>query len=255
MSEASTLYTARIEGPEYLERGRTQSVELPIYRDGVLAAPTAGTFSLFDAADAVVVDALAITITADIATFSVTAAEVPADQQPGERWRILWQLTLADGLIRSIGRDATVVRRTIFPTITLADLVRHHSDLATLLAGSNDINAQGYIDESWRIIINRLEAQNVRANLILSPWSLREVHIWLALELFSLDAHTSMLGDSKYLELAELYRDRYERAWSSLNFSYDSDNDGAIDDADRTAAVSVVMLSDAPAAWRGRRGP
>ena len=123
------------------------------------------------------------------------------------------------------------------------DLYRRASSLNP--AGSNPIttvsNYQDYLTEAWVTIQLRLWSSGDRPNLVLSPASLRDVHLFLTLSLIFRDLSTRL--NEAYLEQADRYYDNFSAAWSTLKFRYDSgDEDGVANSDLRRGATSSVWL-------------
>jgi len=252
MSSAETVYSVRVAYPDYLERARAQTVSLPIWRDGALAAPSAGTFTLRKPNGDTLVTG-SVTITGDIATYPVLAASIPATLSLGHGYQELWALTLADGTTQTIPRDAALVKHAARPTLADADLTAIYSDLARHLS-SSITTFQGKIDEAWKQILGRLEGQGVFPDHIVTYWSLREVHLQLSLYLTLLDFSTRQ-GD-RWAEMAEGHKREFEMAWARLRFRVSTDDDGLQDsDGLKPGGEGVTYTGASPrTTYRGRWG-
>jgi len=251
-SDYEQPFTARIPFPEYMERGKAQAVKLEVYREGVLQAPASGTFTLYDASGLAVVDAQAITITGDVAHYTIPASVIPSTTPVGEGWQLEWALTSPAGVTRTFRRSGSLVLRALFPVVTDVDLTACYSDLDDLRP-SDVTSYQEPIDEAWRQIIGRLVGRGRFPYLILDPWALREIHLETTLSLIFRD-FASSIGEGRYLDLAESHKKTAASAFRSLTFRYDSDHDGRPDgQGKRTAAEPVIYLSNAPRGrWGGR---
>lgn len=254
MSSAEVGYTVRVPYPDYLVRGRAQTVTLPLYRDGALVSPTVSgsTFSLLDPNGSTVVSASAITVTGSTATYALTAGDLPATLSLGRGYREVWHLVLPDGSTRDIRRDASLVLYAAYPVIADGDLLGVYSDLDRQLK-SGTTTFQAYIDEGWKRILGRLEAQGVFPECIVTDWSLREVHLELALHLVCLDCARSVGG--RWLELAASHKKEFELAWSRLKFVTSSDGANADGSDMRSGNRGVTFVNASPArSWRGFGG-
>lgn len=255
MSNAETIYSARIAYPDYLVRGRAQTVSLELYRSGALAAPTAAgsTFTLYDPSGTAVIAAAPITVASSIATYPILAASLPATLGLGHGYREEWVLVRADGVTHTYQRDASLVKHAAYPVITDGDLEGVYSDLSRQRAASVT-SFQAYIDEAWKRILGRLESQGVFPDHIVTSWSLREVHIELTLHLICLDF--SRAAGGRWMELAESHKREFEMAWNRLRFVKGAGSDGQADSADLAAAAKgVTFLNRSPhATWRGFGG-
>lgn len=240
-----TEYSARFAVPDFIERAKTQTLELPVYRNGALVAPSAGTFTLLDESGDTV-DTGAVVVASSIATHALDSAAVPATLALSARWRERWVLTLA-GVVHTFYRDAHLVRERLWPVITDADLTRLHSELRSWLADDAS-NLQGYLDGTWDEIQLWLLAQGRRPYLILTPWALRQWHLNLALAAVFRD-YASSAGDGKYRALADTYDGKAVQARDALVLTYDDDEDGIVDAADEQLAGEAVLMATRPGRW------
>ena len=245
MSAADTIYTARIPYPDFIERARGQKIKLEIYRDGALAAPSSGTVTVYDASNTAIVDAQAVTISGSIAEYTISAGTVPDTLSLGPGWLIVWALVMPDSATHTFRRDAALVRRQLYPTVSDVDLTAAYSDLGDLCP-SGDSSYQGKIDEAWRRILGRLDADGRLPHRIINPSSLRELHLEMTLELIFRDFAISVGDAGKYSEMAEMHNQLAEKAWQRLSTKIDHDEDGFQDDSGRRYGHPVIMLSTAP---------
>ena len=241
-SPVDVVYTARFPGPTMVERNVAQTLELRVYLDGALVAPSACTVSLYDADNVVQVDGATATIASSYSTYALAAATTTS-LSLGVGWRIEWAATISSQAY-VFRNDAALVRRLLYPVISDLDLFRRASALNP--AGNTPItslsNYQDYLDEAWVEIQGRLIASGRRPNLIISPYSLREAHLALTLAIVFEDLSTRL--NEAYELRADGYRTEYERAWGELNFLVDSDDDGQADDPDhRESAESTIWLN------------
>ena len=240
MTASRTIYTARFETPDRIERGASWTLACPVYREGALVTPT-GTCTVFNAANESVKTG-AITVVSDVAEFTLDISDTTS-QQLGERWRVEWQLTV-DGQVRTFRNTASLVLRGLYPVITDLDLFRR----STALDPSNDdryitdrTNYQDFIDEAWVWLDALLVGKGRRPQLIMSSTDLRETHINKTLELVYRDL--SQRNDDAYLGTADAYQLEAMKAWGSLAFIYDADEDGHADSDKRKPAVGSVWLN------------
>ena len=252
MASADTLYTARFQLPELLERGRANLIKCPIYRSGALVAPSSATVSVYDAAGTALVSAAAATITGSVAQYSVPSA-VLASSSYGEGWRVEWLATMPDGTVRTYDVEALLVRRALFPVVSEVDLYRVSSALDP--AGAACIHSEASfankLDEAWIQIQGRLLSQGRRPNLVLSPQALRDPHLYLSLALIYEDFSTRL--NAAYAATAAGYRAEYESTLARTRFLYDDEDDNGRSGsrARRGPAVSSMWLaSRGGASWR-----
>jgi len=241
-------YTTRYSTPDWIQRGVAQVIELPIYRDGSLVAPTSGTVSLIDHNGEAVVDEQAVTITANIVTYNIAAITIPDTMTVSDRWQEIWTL-LVNGISYTFQREAALVIRRLYPVVTDLDLTRLHSEMRQWLS-DDQTSLQGYIDAAWDDILLRLQEDGRWPYLVMSPSSLRGAHLALSLSNCFLDYSSSAAGpDGKYAKLAEHYAEKFEKAWDRLKFSYDFSNNGGIDPSEKSVSGSPVLMTTVPGRW------
>lgn len=238
---ATTTYTARFLAPDMLERGRANTISCPIYSGGSLVEPASGTVSVYDEGNTAIVSAQAVTVTSKVATYAISALTLPDTLQLAERWRVEWTLVIS-GATYVFRNDAALVRMSLFPVVADADLFRRVSALNPV--GTAPISSltsfQDYLDEAWATIMLRLIGRGNRPNLIMSPSSLRQVHLTLTLHLIFADLATRL--NEAYLAQADAYHDQYTKAWEDLRFDYDEDEDGQADSAGKRSAHPTIWL-------------
>lgn len=241
MSISETLYTARFRSGETIERGRNQDLTCPTYRAGALVAPLSGTITIYRADGTVVVNAAAVAITGSVATY-VLLGSVTTSLALEEGWLIEWTLQMTATVQNVFRQDAALVRRTLYPVVTDADLFRRHSDLPALLA-SGATSYQDALDEAWATITNRLVAQGRRPYLIIQPSALRDCHLALTLQIVFTDYQTSAGDGGRWQALAEHYQRMYTEAWNQLRFSYDESDENKVNPATKKGGASTVWLN------------
>ena len=245
-----TLYQPRLFLPDLIERGRNNTLTCPVYRDGALAAPTSGTVSIYNAANEAVVSAQAVTVAGSIATYALSSATL-SGRALGDSWRVEWALLMPDGVVHPFKNAAALVRHRLYPVVTDLDLYARHPDLnpanGATVAESGD-NYQGWIEEAWRTIQQRLINAGNRPNLVMEPSAFREVLLHMTLALV-FDHYSTSTGQGKWAALATKNDDKAEKAWDRLNFTYDADDDGQADSNRRRSARPVTFLGGA-SGWR-----
>jgi hypothetical protein len=236
---AVTLYSARLIGPEVIEAGADAVVTCPVYRDGVLAAPSAGTLTVWNAAN-VSVATPSVTIVSNVATATVTAASL-SGQTNGDGWRMEWALVIA-GVTHTFRRDASRVYRRLYPVVTDADLLRLHTDLTRRLP-STETSYQDYLDETWAAIESRLIMSGKRPWLIMAPSATRDIHLYGTLARIFRDLAPGGPGTAEW-ELAAEYDRKYEAAWTQMTYPQAEPVSGlAADAARRRASQPTLWLS------------
>ena len=244
----------RIKRPDFIQRDADNTLSLPVYRDGAIQAVTSGTISVFDDAGingTPLVDEAAVVVVAGVATYDIAAASLPITKPLDDTWQERWTLTIG-GDVYTFWRDAQLVLRLLYPVISDDDLISRHTELTQWLTAASRTSYQDYLDDAWDTIQIRLLEDGRRPVLIMSSWSLREVHIQLTLERIFRDFSSSAGGArGKYAALADHYRMAYAAGWSQMKLVYDDSEDNDIsEDEQGQSAASVIYLGGT---GRGRR--
>ena len=247
MALLSDYYAPRIRVPQMLQRGKTQTVELAIYRDGGIITPSSATYQLLDEDGSEIIATSVATIVSSKCQYTINASTLPTTMSLSDGFFELWEVEI-DGVDYTFQRPAYLCRRPLYPVISDIDLESSYSDLADLLPDSYTDGWQRYIDEAWIRIVERLRQQGNLPYLITEPQALRAAHLELSLALIWRNMHSS-LGQSngRYLDLYNIHIKSYEYAWKSTSFRYDLDEDGRSDDiTKRKAAFPMVVTSNPP---------
>lgn len=241
MGAETTYTTARLLTPDYLVRAADNAISCPLWRDGSLVAPTSGTVSVYDASNTAIVSAAAVTVTGNIATYTITAAALPTTLQLGMGWRVEWTLTVSS-VATTCRNSAGLVRSRLAPVVTDADLFRRESSLNPV--GTAPISSvsdyQDYLDEAWVTLHGRLTGKGSLPHLVMEPSALREPHILLTLSLIFNDFRTRL--NEAYADKAKEYADKFEKAWEQLRFEYDSTDSGQSDGRRKRSASPTIWL-------------
>ena len=239
MSATPTNYSARFRLPTLIQRGVTQRIACPIYRDGALVAPMSGTITLRDAAGALVVDAAAVSVVSSIAEYAVVTSSTIGLE---EGWQVVWTFVIDAATTLTFRNEAALVRQIPYPPCSDVALFARVSSLNP--SGSNPItslaNYQTYLDEAWVEIRGRLIAAGNRPELVISSTALRRPHLLLTLALIFEDLATRL--NEAHEARAAHYRAEYDLSWSDVRFEYDADDDGLSDGRDRRPGTPVVWL-------------
>lgn len=243
MSGASTTTTtARFLTADYLVQGRDNDISCPLWLGAALVAPSAGgTVSIYDASNTAIVSAAVITVTANIATYTVLAASLPSTLARGMGWRIEWTLTVS-GKPKVYRNAAGLVKAELAPVVADGDLFRRERGLDP--DGTAPIctltDYQSFRDEAWVIIIGWLTAKGNLPHLIMEPAALREWHITLTLHLIFQDFRTRL--NETWKEKSDDYRGQAKEARDGLAFEYDTTDSGISDGRRKRGANPTVFL-------------
>ena len=222
MSQADTLYAARLSS-EWLERARSNVIKCPVFRDAAAVAPSSGTITIYDGSESAVVDAAAVTITSDVAQYTVSAGTLPATMELEGGWVFLWALVMPDGVTHTFRTIGGLARLRLYPVVSDSTLTASKSSLTNLRPASKS-SWQDYIDDAWRTVTDRLVTMGRRPHLIMEPGAFRACHRAHSLELIFSDL--AINGGPQFLELMREEAAKYRQAWADLRFQYDEDDDG-----------------------------
>ena len=249
MSSAETLYTVRTPYPDLIERAREQVVSLPVYRDGALVAPTqsGSTFSLYKPDGSALIAAASVTVTGSVATYAIPAATLPATLTPlGDGWREEWALKMgSETTARNYRREAALVLRTLYPTVTDADMVALYPDFVTQL-GTTGTSFQSQIDAAWGRVLRTLLRRGVLSYLIVDASAL---HDWHENETLAAVYRSFFRGSGvdKWEKLWKHHEALANAASTTAAPTMDDNHDGKADDADRKAIGVPIHPNAAPA--------
>jgi hypothetical protein len=245
------LYSPRIRIHDVLERARGCTVDLPVYRDNQLQSPTSAYFRLTDPEGNDVIARTAVSIIANIATYNISASELPTTLRLADGYMQYWELTIS-GTVHTFKKPAAICLSALYPVISDLDLEAEYSDLASIRPSSLGSSYQTYIDEAWVQLIQRVRDQGNIEYLIMSPQSLRAAHKNLTFYLIFKDMDSSGLGEGRYLDLARTHRKEMEFDFKRLKFTYDLNQDGRADNENKRRSALGVIYTSAPPIWYRR---
>jgi hypothetical protein len=242
------FYSPRIRIHDVLERARAYVVSLPIYRDNSIVSPSSAYFQLNDPVGNPVINRTAVSIVANVATYSITAGELPSTLELSEGYVQIWELTI-DGHVHTFRKPTAISLSSLYPVISDMDLESEYSDLANIRPSSLGSTYQKYIDESWVQLIQRIRDMGNMEYLIMSPTSLRSCHKNLAYYLIWKDMDSSGLGEGRYMDLAREHRKQFEFDFKRLKFEYDLNRDGRSDDPNKRRSNLGVFYTAVSPTW------
>jgi hypothetical protein len=245
MTLADTLLAPAFPTIDTIVRADGGVFRCPLYRAGVLVAPSAGgTFALLNASGATLRSGT-VTIPDSVATFTVAASYVESETF-GDGWLARWDLTVG-GATHRFQNAAALVFRQLYPVVSDRDLFAVESGLNPApAAGVQPITRaadhQVKLDEAWHQIQRRVVAGGRRPWLAMDPSAFRDVHRYLALALIFEDLSTR--NNPSYAEKAARYFTRYDQAWNELQWRETTDD----------GVPTSKRRSGAPTFWLSGRG-
>lgn len=241
-----------IDRPRSVERARATTLTLTVVdtSTGTTQTPSAATVEIYDGATVILAATAATTMGSGgySATYSLSAATIPATASLTDQWLEVWTLTIS-GVEYAFQVTGCLCRRAYRSPLTEAHLLTMHPQLSSLRPpGYSTYGA--WLDEAEGWIERKMLQQGRRPDLIFDVWALRDAHLFYALHLI-FKAFSSSLGAGKYQELS----DRYEAAaldeFKAIKFRYDKAETGTVDNTAQESNNAPIMLTSAPRnRWR-----
>ena len=223
--------------PDFLTNS-AETVSITLEEAGVVVVPSAGTYTLRDAAGTAVtgLDGVSATTLGGTSTMTYNIPDgTLTDVVLGNRYTSRFLLTIG-GNDFPYEREAFLVRVPFTPPITDDDLIGRLSDLY----GDDELPTdkpswQPYIEEADRVIIARMLAEAIQPGEITSWYAFREVYMRYTLGGIAFDLRVGRSGSSMWKDLYdELYGPvedpkSIEWAWANKGYRLDTDGDGTPD--------------------------
>ena len=242
----------RIRLHEVFVRSKAATTTLTVYEDGAAVVPTSATLEMVKPGGASLFGPASASISGGgEISYAVSALQLPSTLELSDAYMLHWVVTI-DGVEHDFKRPAAIALSRLYPVISDLDLQSHYSDLASIRPSSLS-SYQNFIDESFILIVQRIRDMGNFEYLILDAQSLRAIHLDLCFYLIWKDMDSSGLGEGRYLNLAQEHRRNFEAGFKQLRFSYDLDQDNAIDSSDDRRAASPVIYTSAPPAFYLKR--
>lgn len=244
-------HTYRVTGAAVFARGRAVVTKIETRLGANKVAPVSGTYTLV-APDGTTVATGAISVVSDVATYSLSAGDLPATLGMGGGYRERWLCTFSDGTVTEGQRPAYIAREPLYCPTTQADLDARIPGIAGLLNVSSE-NLQGWIDLAWADTLQRLLSAGRWPDAIVDVDSLAPGVRELALA-YAFDAFKT--SSSEYGMYATEHRKNAESLLGSARYHVDLDQDGKADD-ERRHGMPIVRRASPNVPWtygaRGRR--
>lgn len=254
-SPGETLYQFRNHSKVVLQRGRVNVTQLAAYRSGALVAPTAvgSTYTLEAPDGTAVVSAAAVTVTGDVATYTIPALTLPATLGLGPDYLETWALLMPDSRTYTVRRPAGLALFQLFPPVTEADLVQgEYPDLVTSLGPQGSVTLQALMDGAWHACMRKLESHGDYPDIVVDS---ADVFDWYRHEVLR-RVFGAMLQrqpqNERWRALWEEHRDEAKAAKAGLRIKVDRDRDGRQDHLGHEA-VTRQLQPNVPPRRRWRR--
>lgn len=257
MSNAERLYSFPARRHQVLQRARNQTAVQEAHYRGELVAPTSGTYTLIAPEDPsggpFTINAQPVVVTNEVATYPVTAIELPATSELSALWQERWALLMPDGTTRTVLREVAVALHPLHPVLTERDLtVGRYPNLVKQL-GAHGKSLQPYMEEAWDDLIEDLWAVERWPELMLSTTAFHKPHrerTWFLVFNFLFSLVTG--SPNRWETLREMHLANSKAAFSSMTSREDTDHDGR-PDSRRRQGVKSVHHRNVPSFRRFRR--
>jgi hypothetical protein len=241
--------------PRMITRAKNQTLDITWFQNeaAIIAPVTGGTLTLKQGST-ILLDSVPVTTFGGpifSATYDLLATTIPDTLGFSDTMLEIWTLTTAAESITA-RRAGHLVRSELHPMITDSDLSARHARIVDIRPPTIP-NFSNYINLAWQILNRDLLKRGRRPELILDSFSLVDMHIFKSLELIFRDAIT-FVGDGRYNDLADMYSSQYLAEWDSVQFSYDRNENDALEDDEREAASPSIWLGEPPprGSWGGK---
>jgi hypothetical protein len=238
----AAIYTTAYSAPQFLIRGRAQTIEMRIRADGAAVTVASGTVTVKNGT-AIVVGPTPITSigVGGQAQFVLAASLVPDSESFSQWWSVQWDLVVGADTLPPIVRDAHLVFRPLPPVIDAQDILDRVSTLSRQFTLAQ---AQVKVDIAYDDMIERLLGDGRFPQKVMTAWSFRAWHRALSMSHLydQLAAHGVA---AQYDKDQQKWEGRAEKAWGDLNWKADRDEDGT-DDGTTEAASPAIFLHERP---------
>lgn len=231
--------TVRHQLPRIVVRGVEQSLDLDVYSAASAQQTCTVATVTIKIGTRVIVDGASASALGPPATYTLPAATT-ADEALSDQYLEVWSVTIG-GANYTFRRAGHLVRTAFYPTITDTDLTDRDSDLLNIVPASVT-NLSQWRESARKRIERDLLRKGRRPWLIFDAYELTDAHIALSLHLFYRDQHIA-IGDGRYKEAAAEYLEEYNEAMSAVNFRYDTNETGTIDEEERVSSTSILRLT------------
>jgi hypothetical protein len=216
-----------------LRRSASTAVAARLYEGTSLVDLTSGTLSVYDETGALH-SSPAVTITAEVATASVTLSTVT----PARGWRLDWVLTPASGSAYAFSQAAVVSRLGAVCPVTSDDVKSTHPELFGVYP-SGQTSWQTQVDAAWaEVQATLVQANSVTVDTITDSTVLYPLVLRMALVKA---CRIGRGGGGKLADLAATYEAEYADLLRMLTVSVDTTGDGLADDQARADAATWTV--------------
>lgn len=230
--------------PRSVERNRATTLTLTVTDTltGTVQIPSAATVAIWDGSTVILADTASTTLGSGgySCTYSLLAATIPDSISLTDRYLEVWTLTVSS-VVYTFQVSGYLCRRAYHPTLTDADLIGAHPQLATLRPPGYTTYGT-WLDEAQGWVERKLIQRGRRPELIFDAWALRDAHLYYALSLI-FRAFSSSLGVGRYADLTDRYEAMAADEMKALKFRYDKSETGTIDDIAQESNNAPLLLT------------
>lgn len=225
--------------PRIVQRNAAEALTLDVYSAASVQQTASAATVTIKLGSTVIVDAAAATSLGPPASYTLAAATTE-NENLSDQYLEIWTVTIS-GTVYTFRHSGHLVRHKFYPTIIDTDLTDRDSDLLNIVPSSVTDLSQ-YREAARKRIERDLLRKGRRPWLIFDSYELVDAHIALSLHFFYSDQAIA-IGDGRYREAATAYMDEYKTSMAEVNFRYDSNESGEIDEEDRVAGATVYRLT------------
>lgn len=247
MPSTSSPPAARFDLPDLLEQAQGGTLTCPLYSGEDLVAPSSGTFSLLRADGTAIVDAQAVTVSGDVAQYTVSSASLSSETR-GLGFRVRWSLVVS-GVTYTYDNEAGIVRAVPAPPATHGHVARRWTGWESYLTGVAidgvlQTTFAHWLGEAWLEMQRWLLRQGNRPHLVLASYELLDLHIAWTWWRFCEDKAVDSNAEDRWERKATQAKQDLDELKGEVSFTVDDNDDGAVAaSADKQPAMPPLFLT------------
>ena len=259
MAGSETRYTFWNDCTLFLEIGRANTSQLPMYVGSDLTAPTlAGSSYVLKSPSGETVatktegSGLTLEGSPGILTAAIDAADLPtATLSEGENYREEWTVVTPGGESRSIRRTVVLGSFELHPPVREADLVAgEYPDLVTQLGPYTSTGLKPFMDQAWSEVCRKLHRRGISPDILVEPSDVYDLFRHTTYERV-FRALLKFQDTERWRELWQFHLGEKRAALAGLGLTVDRDRDGNPDSLEKEGSVAQVHINAPPARrWR-----
>ncbi len=230
-----------------LARATDNEVPFELSIDGVVSAPHAVSWALLDASGNTLATGAAA-IVSGVPVASIDAVDLPTSLSFGAGYRMIWDVTHADGdTPERIPVAVYLARYSLMCPVAQSDLEAEYPDIGSML-GPDVAHLQSFLGAAWSDVLRSMSNDGLWPHEVVD---VDRLFTWVRELAFEKVWRNAMVHQPSYASHYEAHRDAARAAKAAMRTRVDRDQDGIPDDDDHVGTgLGLLRPSIAP---RGRR--